>query len=110
MSKNPYEILHLEEDASYDEIKERYRHLTRNLHPDKQPLENYQASKQIFEQVDEAYKSIASPLRRRLFREFGLPALAIYEDQTAAFAEFEGEDLTPGQTRVGRRLGSNCDS
>ena len=48
MSKNPYEILQLEEDATYDEIKERYRHLTRNLHPDKQPLENYQASKQHF--------------------------------------------------------------
>lgn len=38
MNKNPYEILHLEEDASYDDIKDRYRHLTRTLHPDKQPV------------------------------------------------------------------------
>lgn len=52
MSRNPYEILHLEEDASYDEIKERYRHLTKNLHPDKQSLENYQITKKLFEQID----------------------------------------------------------
>ncbi len=79
MSRSPYEILHLEEDATYDEIKERYRHLTKNLHPDKQPLENYQITKKLFEQIDEAYKSIASPLRRFLFREYGLPALRILD-------------------------------
>jgi len=48
MSKNPYEILHLDEDASFNEIKERYLHLQKNLHPDKQPLENYEMTKKLF--------------------------------------------------------------
>ena len=77
---NPYEILHLGEDASYSEIKERYRHLTRYLHPDKQPLENYQHTKKLFEEIDEAYKSISSPLRRFLFREYGVTALKILDE------------------------------
>jgi DnaJ-class molecular chaperone len=100
MSKNPYEILHLEEDATYDEIKERYRHLTRSLHPDKQPLENYQITKRLFEQIDEAYKSISSPLRRYLFREYGLPALKILEEVPEYFEEFDVDLFTVEQTKV----------
>lgn len=95
MSKNPYEILHLEEDASYEDIKERYRHLTRTLHPDKQPVENYLITKKLFEQIDEAYKSISSPLRRFLFREYGLPALKVLDEMPGEFQEFEVEDLSP---------------
>lgn len=68
MNQNPYHILHLDEDATYEEIRERYKHLTKNLHPDKQPLENYQMAKKHFELVDQAYKKIGSPLRRFLFR------------------------------------------
>lgn len=60
MNNNPYEILHLSEDATYDEIKERYRHLTIHLHPDKQPLANYQLAHKHFKEIDEAYKSISS--------------------------------------------------
>ena len=100
MSKNPYQILHLEEDASYEEIKERYRHLTRSLHPDKQPLENYQATKKLFEEIDEAYKSISSPLRRFLFREFGLPALRILEEVPDYFEEFDVEEVTGQNAKV----------
>jgi DnaJ homolog subfamily C member 9 len=100
MSINPYEILHLEEDATYDEIKERYRHLTRSLHPDKQPLENYQITKRLFEQIDEAYKSISSPLRRHLFREYGLAALKVLEEVPNYFEEFDVEELSPSQILV----------
>lgn len=100
MSNNPYEILHLEEDATYDEIKERYRHLTRSLHPDKQPLENYQMTKKLFEQIDEAYKAISSPLRRHLFREYGMAALKVLEDAPGYFEEFDQEELTPEQINV----------
>ena len=52
MNNNPYQILHLDEDATYEEIKERYRQLTRYLHPDKQPIENYEATTVLFEQID----------------------------------------------------------
>jgi DnaJ-class molecular chaperone len=38
MNQNPYSILNISEDATYEEIKDSYLHLSRNLHPDKQPL------------------------------------------------------------------------
>lgn len=38
MNQNPYKVLNLQDDSSYEEIKERYLHLSKNLHPDKQPL------------------------------------------------------------------------
>ena len=41
MSKDPYKVLELPEEASFEQIKDRYRHLSKHLHPDKQPLENY---------------------------------------------------------------------
>jgi hypothetical protein len=47
----------------------------------------------LFEEIDEAYKSIASPLRRFLFKEYGLPALRILEEMPQEFQEFEAEEL-----------------
>jgi DnaJ-class molecular chaperone len=79
MNKNPYSILNISEDASKDEIKNSYIHLSRNLHPDKQPLENYQMAKEHFETIDKAYKSISSPLRRYVFKEFGLKGKACFK-------------------------------
>jgi DnaJ-class molecular chaperone len=38
-----------------------------NLHPDKQP-QNYDLSKKLFQDIDEAYKQISTPLRRYLYR------------------------------------------
>ena len=71
MEYNPYEILQLPQDATIDEIKERYRHLSLHLHPDKQPLANYQVANQYFLEIDEAYKIITKPIRRFVFKEFG---------------------------------------
>ena len=48
MSKDPFKVLELPEDATFENIKDRYRHLSKFLHPDKQPLENYQMAQQKF--------------------------------------------------------------
>lgn len=57
-------------------------------------------TKRLFEQIDEAYKSISSPLRRHLFREYGLPALRVLEEAPDYFTEFEVEVLTAEQVSV----------
>ena len=66
--KNPYNILHLHEDCTYEELKDRYRHLSRALHPDKQPPGNYELAQKHFKEIDQAYKSIATEVRRFVFK------------------------------------------
>ena len=48
---NPYSILHLPEEATFEEIKNKYKHLSMGLHPDKQVLANYQMAKKEWEKI-----------------------------------------------------------
>ena len=54
----------------------------------------------MFEEIDEAYKSISSPLRRYLFKEFGLPALRILEEVPDYFQEYDVEQIRPNEAKV----------
>lgn len=59
MSKNPYEVLGISQNASDDEIKMAYRELTRKYHPDaniNNPLADLAEEK--FKEVQEAYDTI----------------------------------------------------
>ena len=87
MIRNPYEVLHLSEEASYEEIKSRYKHLTKLIHPDKQPHNRLLATKH-FEEIENAYKSISSPLRRYVFSEFGVAGIKLLEMHDIEFIEF----------------------
>ena len=69
--ENPYELLNLPINADPKKIKERYYQLSKVFHPDKQPTEMYEYTKQYFEKVEESYKAIASPFNRFLFENLG---------------------------------------
>ena len=59
MSKNPYDVLGVPQNASDDEIKKAYRELTRKYHPDanvNNPLADLAEEK--FKEVQEAYDEI----------------------------------------------------
>ena len=59
MSKNPYDVLGVSQNASDDEIKKAYRDLTRKYHPDanvNNPLADLAEEK--FKEVQEAYDTI----------------------------------------------------
>nr|WP_317282604.1 J domain-containing protein [uncultured Sellimonas sp.] len=59
MSKNPYDVLGVPQNASEDEIKKAYRELTRKYHPDanvNNPLADLAEEK--FKEVQEAYDEI----------------------------------------------------
>ena len=59
MSKNPYDVLGVPQNASDDEIKKAYRELTRKYHPDanvNNPLADLAEEK--FKEVQEAYNEI----------------------------------------------------
>lgn len=64
---DPYEVLGLEEGATWEEVRTAYRRLAKKHHPDKNPGDK--ASEWIFKQVGEAYerllKSIEGTRSRR---------------------------------------------
>lgn len=60
---NYYDILGLSHDASYDDIKKKYREYARLNHPDKNSGLNSRKNEQ-FKKVTEAYKTLSDPYNR----------------------------------------------
>lgn len=63
--KNYYEILNLPRDATPDEIRRSYRHIVRDIHPDKQ--QNSAEATELFIKVQEAYEVLSDPIKRKTF-------------------------------------------
>lgn len=58
------------------------------IHPDKQPIENYQLAQAHFKEIDEAYKAISSELRRYVYKRYGTIGIGIVEGNGYRFAEY----------------------
>jgi DnaJ-class molecular chaperone len=65
MSKNPYSILGVKEDASQDEIKKAYRKLAKKHHPDLNPGNKQNENK--FKEISHAYDQVGTPEARAKF-------------------------------------------
>ncbi|MFA6233666.1 MAG: DnaJ domain-containing protein [Bacteroidota bacterium] len=82
--KNYYDILHVSETASEAEIKQAYRKLVKQFHPDKHPDDKSAEGK--FKEVGEAYEVLKDPEKRRKYdelRRYGAgqaPGSMSYED------------------------------
>ena len=94
-----YELLNVPRGASDGEIKQSFRSLARELHPD---VSSAPDADRRFREVAEAYEVLSDPERRALYDRFGKaglqrrgfePAFTDFGSIADIFAAFFGEDL-----------------
>jgi DnaJ-class molecular chaperone len=85
--RDPYEILGVDRAASEDEIKQAYRKLAREHHPDVNP--NDPGAEERFKQISFAKDVLLEKERRKLYDEFGHEGLAAGFDPEQARAYHE---------------------
>ena len=66
MKKDLYDILKIPRDATPDQVKESYRFLAKQHHPDAQGDEN------VFKEISAAYDVLSNPEKRARYDEFGM--------------------------------------
>ena len=81
MSRNYYEILGVNKNATADEIKKTYRRMALRLHPDTNP--DNPDTEEKFKLLTEAYGVLIDPSKRRLYdisRTAGFDRQHVYDD------------------------------
>jgi molecular chaperone DnaJ len=63
MSTDYYKILNVSKNASQDEIKQSYKKLAREFHPDK----NNNTTKEKFQEIQNAYETLSDPEKRQQY-------------------------------------------
>lgn len=69
MAKDFYAVLGVSKNASAEDIKQAYRKLSKELHPDKHKGDK--AAEQKFKDVNEAYEALRDPEKRKRYDQFG---------------------------------------
>ena len=69
MARDFYDILGISRTASESDIKQAYRKLSKELHPDKHKGDKTVETK--FKEVNQAYEVLSNPEKRRMYDQFG---------------------------------------
>lgn len=74
MSKNYYETLEIEKNASEEEIRKAYKKMAIKWHPDKN-LNNKEESENKFKEVSEAYEVLSDSNKKEIYDKYGYDGL-----------------------------------
>ena len=88
MSKNYYDILGVEKNASKDDIKKAFHKLAHKYHPDKKD-----GDEKKFKEVNEAYQTLSDDQKRAQYDQFG-SAGPQFGGAGGGFGGFEGFDFS----------------
>jgi len=70
-TKDYYEILGVQRNASSEDIKKAYRKLAREHHPDMVKESDKSAAEKRFKEINEAYQVLSDPQKRKMYDQFG---------------------------------------
>jgi molecular chaperone DnaJ len=106
-----YEILGISRDATSKEIKQAYRRLAMELHPDRNPDDP--EAEERFKEAAEAYEVLSNPEKREIYDRFGYEGLRgqtgfsgvedIFTSFGDIFSEFFGGDIFGSRYRYRSR-------
>jgi DnaJ-class molecular chaperone len=82
---NYYEVLNLPRGATEDEIRQRFRQLARERHPDRFPAAEKSRAEAEFQQITMAYNVLVNP-ERRVAHDFDLDNKVVSETDPKAIA------------------------
>jgi DnaJ-class molecular chaperone len=107
--KDYYSVLGVQRDAAEKEIKQAYRRLARQYHPDVNPGDA--SAEQKFKEISEAYAVLSNPESRQKYDRFGHQAFSGGFDPSAAggFGGFDSSilrDLFSGRGSFGEGVGT----
>ena len=113
MAKNYYEILGVDENATADEIKKKYRKLSIQFHPDRNP-DNKEAEEK-FKEIAEAYETLSDEDKRKAALHSGFAT--IMQDKVTILAEviewgdeIDTDRAEAARVRAEERLRANQES
>jgi DnaJ-related protein SCJ1 len=85
--KDLYKVMGLTRNASQNDLKKKYRELTKIYHPDKNKGNKDASAK--FTEIAEAYEILSDPKKRRKYDRGGMDAVNNENNQAANFDPFD---------------------
>ena len=90
MSKDYYEILGLEKNATEKEIKKQYKKLAIKWHPDKNG-ENIKVAEEKFKEISKAYSVLSDSEKRERYDKYGEKGENMEHDPSDIFNDIFGQ-------------------
>ena len=80
-----YSYLQADPKITQEELKARYKKISRIVHPDKAPLGKESEYEEIFRRVESAYEILSSPVKRHLYDTYGDDGIDVYNNHREFF-------------------------